>query len=29
MKLTDLVRPFDGTDDVGEWISKLELVADL
>ena len=29
MKLTDLIRPFDGTGDVGEWISKLELVAEL
>ena len=27
--LTDLVRPFDGQGDVMEWISKLELIADL
>ena len=27
--MTDLIRPFDGTSDVGEWLSKVGLVADL
>ena len=27
--LSDLVRPFDGQGDVMEWLSKIQLIADL
>lgn len=29
IKISDLLRPFDGTGDVVQWLTKLELVAEL
>ena len=29
IRLTDLVRPFDGSGNVAEWIDKLELLVKL